>query len=139
MNSSRETDCEETDLSAKTTSSALCTFAAVMKLVRPFCLLLMPLVPSCTQRHALQIPDATKTNQFILASRFGEFVSGIAIHITGELNGSALVILSGQATQEISGVVDWKKYEHLSASNCVLDYWPQHVTGGHLTVDYVFH
>ncbi len=111
----------------------------MMRLAFLFCLLLMPLVASCTRRHAFQVPDVTKTNHFTLASRFGEFVSGISLHITGELNGSALVILSGQATQEMSGAVDWKRYEHLQTSNCILDYFPQDVTGGHLTLDYFFH
>jgi len=107
------------------------------RLVLP--LLLATFVLGCTRGHSFRVADVTKTNQFALASRFGEFVSGISLHVAGKLDGSAILVLSGQTTQTISGVIDWKTYEHLRTSNCVLSYYPQTVTGGRLQVDYVFH
>jgi len=102
-------------------------------------LFLTLILASCTREHSFRVGDVTKTNQFVLSSRFGEFVSGISLHVAGKLDGSALLILSGQTTQAVSGIVDWKSYEHLRASNCVLYYIPQGVTAGRLRVDYVFH
>ena len=94
---------------------------------------------ACTKEHTLRLADVTKTNHFNLTSRFGDFVSGISFHVTGRLDGSARLVLNGAETQVISDAVNWKVYQYLQSSNCVVDYLPESVKSGHLTVQYNFH
>jgi hypothetical protein len=102
------------------------------------CILAMLCLTACTRKHSFQVRDVTTTNKFNLVSRFGDLVSGISLHLTGSLQGSALAFVSGSPTQELSGAVDLRLYQHLQTSNCVFHYHPQGVTTGILRVDYFF-
>jgi hypothetical protein len=94
---------------------------------------------ACTRKHSFELADVSKTNRVTLVSRHGDLVSGVLVRVRGELQGAALVFVSGSATQAIGGSVDWKVNQALQTSNCVFSYLPQQVTGGRLTVSYFFH
>ena len=94
---------------------------------------------ACTKRHSIAIADVTRTNTLQLESRHGEFVSGITLRLAGRLDGIAFLAVSGGATQELNGLVDWKTNQLLPSSNCVVKYWPRDVKAGKLTLDYFFH
>jgi hypothetical protein len=110
------------------------------KFLLGFGLIVLLSLPACTRKHSVQIANVTQTNTVRMVSRYGEFVSGVSLRLTGKLEGTALFFLPNGETQKLSGVIDCKFMQNLStSSNCVLRYAPQDVKGGKLTVEYQFH
>jgi hypothetical protein len=98
-------------------------------------------VPGCTpKRSVYRIRDVTATNVLDLPSRsFKSLPSGVSLHITGRLNGTAVVYAAGWQPVELSGAVDQRIYHDWFQTNCLLHYNPLSVRSGELTVEYVFH
>ena len=94
---------------------------------------------ACTRDHSFKVTDVANTNEFNLVSRHGAVVSGIFLHFSGRLDGTALVFVSDSPTQTLTGRIDCKIHHHLQGSNFVLHYLPEKVRGGHIAVDYHFY
>jgi len=78
------------------------------------------------------------TNVLLSGRRFGD-LSGITLHVYGELKGTGAVGIDHYPAQRLSGVVDWRIYRDWFETNCTFYYLPSGVVTGHLSVDYRFH
>ena len=83
------------------------------------------------------MPDVTATNSFTLVSHRGS-VSGISLHIQGQLDGTGYVYAANWPTQALSGAVDWKIYHDWFETNCIIYYYPVGVHTGALSIQYEF-
>jgi hypothetical protein len=95
---------------------------------------------SQTAPNTFVIADVAKTSTNILLSgrRFGD-LSGITLHVYGELQGTGKVAIEQYPAQRLTGVVDWRIYRDWFETNCTFYWVPSGVVTGHLSVDYSFH
>ncbi len=87
--------------------------------------------------RATDIPDVTRSSN-INMNTWQWDVSGITLHIHGNLNGEAYVFAGNWRKKLLSGRVDWKIYRDWFQPSCVLHYEPKSVTSGNLTVEWCF-
>jgi hypothetical protein len=85
----------------------------------------------------IDVGDVTNKSSITLTSP-STGVSGLTIHITGEINGQAYVFASNWEKKKLSGKVDWRIYHDWFEPTCVLQYEPVSVTSGNLRIDYTF-
>ena len=89
---------------------------------------------------SVSIADVTKTNVLSLVSDYsgvaGDVPSGITLHFSGRLVGTAYVYAGNWETTRLSGTVEWGIYHDWFQTNCALHYVPESVQSGQLTVDY---
>jgi len=91
-----------------------------------------------SQTFTVNVGDVTNKSSITLASP-SKGVSGLTLHVTGEINGQAYVFASNWEKRELSGKVDWEIYHDWFEPTCVLQYEPVSVTSGNLRIDYTFH
>jgi hypothetical protein len=92
----------------------------------------------CSDRGTVSVPDVTATNAFTLNSRGGS-ISGLTLHVRGHLNGTGYIHAANWETQALSGTIDWKIYHDWFYKSCTLEYRPEGVHAGSVTIDYEFH
>ena len=91
-----------------------------------------------SQTVTVNIENVTNKSSITLATP-SKGVSGLTIHVTGEINGQAYVFASNWEKKELSGKVDWRIYHDWFEPTCVLQYEPVSVTSGNLRIDYTFY
>ena len=110
-----------------------------MKNIILICVVIVAIVSACGRSSEIaDVPDVTRPTVLVLNSRSAN-VSGITLHIHGQIDGDAVFSTSGWETQRLSGKVDYKIYHDWFQPKCNLHYQPQKVTSGVLTVEYKFH
>jgi hypothetical protein len=113
---------------------------AATSLFQTIAIFLLLGLAGCTQQHSISITDVTQTNILRLASQHSMFISGVSVRLSGHLDGKAIVFVNDQRPYPLSGLIDWKTNQLLKrGSVCVLQYAPQNVRTGQLTVSYFFH
>lgn len=90
------------------------------------------------QTVTIDIENVTNKSSIMLTSP-SKGVSGLTLHVTGEINGQAYIFASNWEKKELSGKVDWGIYHDWFEPTCVLQYEPVSVTSGKLRIDYTFH
>ncbi len=89
------------------------------------------------QTITIDVGDVTGKSSITLESPSKD-VTGITIHVTGDINGHAYVFASDWEKKELSGKVDCVIYHDWFTPTCVLQYEPVSVTSGKLRIDYTF-
>jgi hypothetical protein len=89
------------------------------------------------QTFTIDVGDVTNKSSIILNSPSKD-VSGLTLHVTGDINGHAYVFASDWEKKELSGKVDCGIYHDWFTPTCVLYYEPVSVTSGKLRIDYTF-
>jgi len=89
------------------------------------------------QTFTVNVGDVTNKSSITLATPSKD-VSGITLHITGDINGHAYIFASDWEKKELSGKVDCGIYHDWFKPTCVLQYEPVSVTSGKLRIDYTF-
>ena len=82
------------------------------------------------------VKDVTKANAFTLVDD-DDFQSGVTLHISGEVDGKAVVYHSYEKTV-LSGKVDWTSHHDWFKPTFEVRYAPVSVRSGHLTIEYTF-
>jgi hypothetical protein len=90
-----------------------------------------------TQTLTIYVKDVTKKSDITLTSPSIN-VSGLNLHVTGEINGQAYIFAGNWEKKKLSGRVDWGIYHDWFEPTCVLQYEPVSVTSGNLRIDYTF-
>ena len=99
---------------------------------------LLVILLGCSDRGAVVVSDVAATNDFTLKSR-GRLISGLALHVRGQLDGTGYIYAANWETQALSGTIDWKIYHDWFEKNCTLHYRPEGVRTGSVTIEYEFH
>ncbi len=94
---------------------------------------------SARARRYFTITDVTKAETFDLTPTTDMLeISHIQFHFQGNIGGQAYMLTHSYATQALSGPIDFRFGEDVSATNYVLRYFPLSVTNGNLKVTYKF-
>lgn len=102
--------------------------------------ILLDVLISEGQSVSVRIDDVTKTHKLVLTtSRDLMSISGISIHVTGYLDGTATIVASNWEPKKLSGKIDWQIYHDWFSNTCEIDYLPENVSQGKLTLEYIFH
>ena len=91
-----------------------------------------------TQTLTTNVEDVTGKSDIMLTAPSIN-VSGLTLHLTGEINGQAYIFASNWEKKKLSGKVDCGIYHDWFEPTCVLQYEPVSVTSGNLRIDYAFH
>lgn len=111
-----------------------------MLVVRSIALLLVALLTGC-MRQSIQVPDATKPATLTLSIgrlQKKDQVHGLDFRIHGQVDGVAFLSSSTIITQRVSGSFDIKFNGDYFSTNCVIEYSPQGVRSGSVSVSYAF-
>jgi hypothetical protein len=110
-----------------------------MKIRLVACLMAIGIVSGCTQTaQTVNVVDVSKSETLALTTTSSN-VSGISLHVQGQLDGEAVFSAANWEPQKISGKVDFNVYHDWFATKCDLQYQPLSATTGTLTVQYTFH
>jgi hypothetical protein len=96
------------------------------------------IIYGCENKKAVTVSDLTIRSSITLISSLKE-VSGLSLHITGQINGRAHLFASNWDKKELSGTVDMAIYHDWFEPTCLLQYEPVSVTSGSLKIEYTFH
>jgi hypothetical protein len=97
------------------------------------------MVSGCGQTmQKASVVDVSKAQKVALKTTASN-VSGLTLHVRGQIDGEAIVSASNWEPQKISGKVDFKVYHDWFTSTCELQYQPVSAKAGALTVQYEFH
>jgi hypothetical protein len=102
----------------------------------------------CRNRGTIAIEDVTKTNIINIISGFkgtgSDIPQCLTLRVYGNVEGTAYFYIYQEIDSsllkkiEIQGNVDWNQQQDWCLTNCVIYYIPKKVTGGTLSVKYVF-
>jgi hypothetical protein len=110
-----------------------------MKIRLVACLMAIGIVSGCTQTaQTVNVVDVSKSETLALTTTSSN-VSGISLHVQGQLDGEAVFSAANWEPQKVSGKVDFNVYHDWFATKCDLQYQPLSATTGTLTVQYTFH
>ena len=110
-----------------------------MKIILVALLTAMGIVSGCTRTaQTASVLDVSKAQRITLATTSAN-VSGISLHIQGQIDGEAVMTASNWEPQKMSGKVDFRVYHDWFASKCDLQYQPVSAKAGSLTVKFEFH
>ena len=92
----------------------------------------------CSKSGTVAVSDVTTTNSFTLVSH-SDSVSGLTLHLRGQLDGTGYIYAGNWDTQALSGTIDRTIYHDWFETNCVLHYYSVGVYTGALSIHYEFH
>jgi hypothetical protein len=106
--------------------------------------MILPLLAGCGKYQRIQIADVTKPVTLTLTPPLGHstLVDAFSLHIWGEIDGSADIWGTDLETNHYTNG-KWK-FEILrsgpfNATNCVIEYRPEGVRTGKISIEYDFH
>ena len=93
-------------------------------------------IAGCGSRDTRQIQKVSVP--CTLAFNAGD-CTGYTIQITGQIDGRANIVLTDLTPHTITGKVNWRQYNDYFRPELTLEYKPEAVTTGALTIDITFH
>jgi PBP1b-binding outer membrane lipoprotein LpoB len=110
-----------------------------MKISFVACLMAIVIVSGCSQKaQTVNVVDVSKQETLALKTTSSD-VSGISLHVQGQLDGEAVLSAANWQPQKVNGKVDFEVYHDWFEPKCDLQYQPLTATTGTLTVQYTFH
>jgi hypothetical protein len=97
------------------------------------------LVCGCGKRRTAEVAEVTKASVVTLtAPADRRLVHGISLRFRGHLDGMAIVSGTNIQTQRLTGDFDVSTGGDWYSTNCVLQYSPESVRSGTVTIEYDF-
>lgn len=97
------------------------------------------MVSGCGKRQTAQVADVTKASVVTLTAPADRpLVHGITLRFRGHLDGVATVSGTNVQTQKLTGDFDVRTDGDWYSTNCVLQYSPESVRTGTVSIEYEF-